>query len=390
MLPHMRRWSSEDLRLATLRRQFPAAPDGSADTSPQAVLDLVDRVAPIQSQVPRAPFLTIASRLPGTRYADLVELFETHRLIKASTLRGTVFTSCREQFAWSQRIAGEGRAALLAAQTKVPVEHVRELLAAVEEQAADWRSWDDLLDHARGQMAAGPPELADRIDQVRFLLWGQPGLIRRPPDAAWHKRTDVLRRSARIALPQLPEHDFSDAVEAMVERYLRAYGPVTKDDLCFYLGIRRTPLNRALAVLADRVATGQGPDGQPMFDWADELSESADEPAAANGVRLLADFDGCLLGYAGPGRLRFCTPEQLALIWSAKNAICAPAVLYDGRIVGRWKIIGTGRRVRVEVKMLPPHRRLPEGEIADAVTAVATALALEVRDVAVVSDLTAN
>ena len=83
------------------------------------MLDLVDRIAPIQSQVPRAPFATIAVRLPGTAYADLVDLFESHRLVKASTLRGTVFTSGREQFGWSQRIAREGRVEFLAAQTKV-------------------------------------------------------------------------------------------------------------------------------------------------------------------------------------------------------------------------------------------------------------------------------
>ena len=383
MLPGMRRWSSEDLRLATLRRQFPDGLDDSADAAPRAVLDLVDRLAPIQSQVPRAPFLTIGSRLPGTRYADLVTLFEEHQLIKASTLRGTVFTSGRDQFVWSQRIAREHRAQLLATQTKVPVEHVHELLAAVEARATDWQPWDDLLDHARGLMTAGPPELADRVDQVRFLLWGQPGLLRRPPDDAWHKRTDVLRRSARVALPELPEVDFDEAVSAMVERYLRAYGPVSKDDMCFYLGIRKTPLNAALATLGGRVLVGEGPGGQPMFDWADAVSERTDEPEAATGVRLLADFDGCLLGYAGPGRLRFCTREQLALVWSSKNAICAPAVLRDGRIVARWKTVGSGRRVLLEATMLPPHRPLSEADLAEAVSALAAVLDLDIRDIRV-------
>lgn len=373
-LPGMRQWSGEDLRRATLRRQFPQS---------AGALELMAEVAPIQSQMPRAPFLTMASRRPGTTYAELVALFEAHQLIKASTLRGTVFTSDRQQFAWSQRIAREGRLQLLAAQTKVPVEYVGELLAAVEEQAADWRAWDDLLEHARGLMAAGSPELATRADRVRFLLWGQAGLIRRPPDAAWHKRTDVLRRSARVALPELPTVGFDEAVAAMVGRYLRAYGPVTKEDVCFYLGIRKTPLNQALATLGERVLTGEGPGGQPMFDWVDELADRTDEPAAGRGVRLLADFDGCLLGYAAPGRLRFLSPDQLALVWSAKNAVCAPTVLSDGRIVARWKTVGAGRRVRLEVTMLPPHRPLPEAAFTEAVAALATALDLEVRDIRV-------
>src|SRR6478736_4337565 len=115
-------------------------------------------------------------------------------------------------------------------------------------------------------MMAGSPDLALRVDQVRYLLWGQAGLLRRPPDTAWQKRTDGLRRSARIALPDLPEPEFDEAVTAMVERHLGAYGPATAEDVCFYLGIRKTPLRRALAALADRVISGEGPDGRPMLD----------------------------------------------------------------------------------------------------------------------------
>jgi len=379
----MRRWSEDDLRLSTLRRQFPEPLDTSGRPTPAAVLDLVEKIAPIQSQVPRAPFATIAGRLPGTAYVDLVDLFESHRLVKASTLRGTVFTSGREQFGWSQRIAREGRVEFLATQTKVAPEEVRGLLTAIEAEATEWRPWDDLLDHARGLMAAGPPELAERADQVRFLLWGQAGLLRRPPDTAWHKRTDVLRRSARVALPELPESTFDEAVLAMVERHLRAYGPVTADDVCFYLGIRKTPLRRALASLGDRVVTGEGPDGQPMLDLDDELSRTTEPPESASGTRLLAEFDGVLMGYAGPGRLRFLDPEQLALVWSTKNAVCAPMVLSDGRIVARWKTVGTGRRIRLEVTMLPPHRPLPEVAFEHAVAALEQVLDLEVRDVRV-------
>ncbi len=379
----MRRWSDDDLRWATLRRQFPLPLDGSVRVTPEAVLDLVGRIAPIQSQAPRAPFATIASRLPGAAYADLVALFESHELIKASTLRGTVFTSDREQFGWSLRIAREGRVAFVAAQTKLPADDVRSLLIAVEDAAADWRSWDDLLDHARGLMAAGPPQLAERADQVRFLLWGQAGLLRRPPDSAWHKRTDVLRRSAATALPELPPYAFDEAVLAMVERHLLAYGPVTIDDICFYLGLRKTPVRRALAALGDRVITGLGPADQPMLELDDEPAGRTGPPAAASGVHLLAEFDGLLLGYAKPGRSRFLEPAQLDRVWSAKNAICAPMVLSEGQIVGRWTTVGAGRRVRLDVTMLPPLSPLPESALTSAVGALEQVLDLEVRDVRV-------
>ena len=246
------------------------------------MLELVDRIAPIQSQVPRAPFTTIAARLPGTAYADLVDLFESHHLVKASTLRGTVFTSGREQFGWSQRIAREGRAEFLATQTKVAPEQVRGLLTAIE-------------DGSDGVAAVGRPAgPRTRPDGPRGLQsWpsapircgscsgARPACYRRPPDTAWHKRTDVLRRSARVALAEGPDSAFDESVLAMVERHLRAYGPATANNLCFYLGIRKTPLRRALATLGDRVMTGEGPAGQPMLDLDEGLS-SAIGPA---GVR---------------------------------------------------------------------------------------------------------
>ena len=120
-----------------------------------------------------------------------------------------------------------------------------------------------------------------------------------------------------------------------------------------------------------------------MLDLDDGLSSTTGPPESAAGVHLLAEFDGLLMGYAGPGRLRFCEPEQLALVWNAKNAVCAPMVLSDGRIVARWKTAGTGRRVRLEVTMLPPHPPLPEVTFERAVAALELVLDLEVRDVRV-------
>ena len=90
----MRRLTHDQLRLRALARQFPIISGRGSDT----VVDLFRRVGPIQSQVPRAPFLTISSRLPGVSYETVCTLFESHRLVKTSNIRGTVHTSVAEQF----------------------------------------------------------------------------------------------------------------------------------------------------------------------------------------------------------------------------------------------------------------------------------------------------
>ena len=79
----------------------------------------------------------------------------------------------------------------------------------------------------------------------------------------------------------------------MVERHLRAYGPVTADDTCFYLGIRKTPLRRALATLGERVITGEGPAGQPMLDLDDELSTAPSCRRRSPGPTCWPSSTGC-------------------------------------------------------------------------------------------------
>jgi hypothetical protein len=102
----VRRLTYDELRRRTLRRQFPPI----RGRGPEAVVELFRRLGPIQSQVPRAPFLTISSRLPGVSYQTVCRLFESHQLVKTSNIRGTVHTSVVEQFAWLDAVARDQRA----------------------------------------------------------------------------------------------------------------------------------------------------------------------------------------------------------------------------------------------------------------------------------------
>ena len=132
----MRLLSHDELRQRTLRRQFPSIPD----RGPDAVVELLRRLGPIQSQVPRAPFLTISSRLPGVSYETVCELFESRQLVKTSNIRGTVHTSVTEQFPWLDAVARRARAAQLRNVLKLRQVTPEELAAEIESFAAtDWR-----------------------------------------------------------------------------------------------------------------------------------------------------------------------------------------------------------------------------------------------------------
>ena len=361
-----------------LQRQFP----GVTGTDPAGVLELFRRLGPIQSQVPRSPFLTAASRLPGTPYAMINALFESHELTKTSSIRGTVFTSTGDQLSWLDAVARHTRRPWLARLLVPSTITVEAVTDEIETFCADqWRTRDEVVSHVASWLASTDPEAATRVtgSGVDGHLWGHSGLLRRPKDAAWDKRTDIYRRTARVVLPNLELPTFEEALPNLVRVHLGAYGPARREDLAFFFLVRLGELTTALRALGEEVVRLPGPDGQDYLDLAEPPQDGNPDP----GLRLLPEFDGLLLGYAGRNRTRFVTVDQLPRVWAKVNGLFSPVVLYDGRLVASWKTISKGRRTDIEVSMLPPHRALPADLFDAPVRAVERALNLSIQDVRV-------
>ncbi len=386
----MPRLSLEDLRLSTLRRQFPAL----ESTDAEGVLTLFSRLGPIQSQVPRAPFLFAASRLPGTSRQLIRELFETHRLVKGSTLRGTVHTTVAEHHAWTAAAARELRLNQLG---RLPLGRAtpEDVLTEISRFASGgWRARADLVQHGHSWLASqGAPSRSDREPFADSLIWGNPELIRRPPDQRWETRTDTLHRLASDVIPRWAAGERAagaddgatapvESAAALIRTHVRAYGPVTRHDLSYFLGLRLRSVDAALARLGDQIAVETGPEGEPFLDLAVPPEGGSEDP----GLRLLTEFDGLLVGYHGRWRHRLLGEDQLARVWSRVNGQYLPAVLWRGRLVATWRWVPDGARVALEVQMLAPHRPIPESEFAPAIVAAEVALGLSVSQLRVRSD----
>jgi Winged helix DNA-binding domain len=378
----VRRPSNDELRLSTLRRQFPSIPG----RGPEAVLYLLQRLGPIQSQVPRAPFLTISSRLPGVSYDTVCGLFESHQLVKTSNIRGTVHTSVRDQFGWLNAVARRTREAQLRNALKLQEISPEQLATEIEAfTATDWRPRSEIVAHARAWLAelgtgkgiAGPDPLSDS------LIWGHSGLLRRPRDARWEKRTDIYHRRARSVLPDLPEWDFAESLTKLVRVHLGSYGPALREDLAFFFGAGLSAVDDALRRLDDEVIHLRGPNDEDYLDLADAPLGGTSDP----GLRLLPEFDGLLVGYHGRNRTRFLTEQQLPKVWAKVNGLFSPVVLYDGHLVASWKTITKGRRTDIEVTMLDPHPVLRDDLFGDAITATEQVLDLKITDLRVRSPL---
>ena len=377
----MRRLTAEELRRQTLQRQFPPI-DG---TKPEAVLELFNRLGPIQSQVPRAPFLTAASRLPGVSYQTINGLFEEHRLLKTSNLRGTVHTSTREQFGLLDAVARRSRAAQLRNYLKLDRLDPEDVVAEVEAFAdAEWRPRAEIVAHLRGWLVERESPASAAVVQGTLpesLLWGHSGLLRRPRDQRWEKRTDIYHRRARSVLPEIESYEFATALSELVRVHLGSYGPATRDDLSFFFGTTLGAVDTAVRDLGDDVVHLEGPEQKHYVDLANPPRDGQEDP----GLRLLPEFDGLFVGYAGTNRTRFLTAQQLPSVWAKVNGMFKPIVLCSGHIVATWQTLTVGQRTAIEVRMLDPHPPLAEHLLSDAVAATEQALALRVGELRVLA-----
>lgn len=384
----------DDLARATLRRQFPRI-RGRGTT---AVVELFRRVGPVQSQVARAPFVTVSSRLPGADHAAVTRAYEELALLRGSSIRGTVHTGTTSQHAALDGVSRRALAPLWRRALRLVDCTPPEAQAEVERFATGaWRTPGELRDHLAGWLdAADPPADAravrDRADTTgRSLAFGHGVLLRRPtpaaapglrPAAGWDRQAAPVYRSAVELLPD-EEHGVRDDADAalvwLVRQHLAAFGPATRRDAAWWTGEGLGDVDAALATLAEaeEVVDRAGPDGARYWDLRRRPPASVDDP----GVRLLPEFDGLLLGYDPKARRRFVADEHVPYFWLRANGMYSAVLLADGRLRGSWRFAGPDGRRRIEVRTFPGERLVDAAELVPQVAAVEAALDLEIVDV---------
>lgn len=120
----------------------------------------------------------------------------------------------------------------------------------------------------------------------------------------------------------------ASAQTGLVERWLRAYGPGTMDDLRWWTGWTLGTVRRALASI-DTVEVGLG-DGATGLALADDVDTSMapSEPWIA----LLPSLDPTTMGWTQ--RDWYLGPHRATLF--DRNGNAGPTIWVDGRVVGGW------------------------------------------------------
>ena len=153
--------------------------------------------------------------------------------------------------------------------------------------------------------------------------------------------------------PHAPALGRPEALAELARRYLRGYGPASREDFTAWSGLPAAECTRALDLLAgDLVAVSAA--GTRLFALAGRtVAEPADPPP-----RLLGHFDPFLLGYRDRGLV---LDAGYAPRIQTGGGFVHPVVLIGGRVAGTWRLTrapGRARRARLTVE---PFMALPAG-----------------------------
>ncbi len=323
--------TTRELNRALLARQLLLE---RAPLEPAAALE---RLCGLQAQYAPAAYVGLWSRVAGLERDALTRAHAARAVVQATLLRATVHLAAPGDF-WPFALAvrearrrlflTSRRGALTAAQMAGAARVLRRRLA------------DGPVHRREAEALVG----RGRLEGVR--LWVD--LLRVPPAGTWERPRADLYALAEAELGP-PAVTPARAVEHLVARYLRAFGPASRRDVASFCGLGAAELAPALRRVAPRRL--RGPGGEELLDVADGLLP---DPATPAPVRFLGVWDATLLVHA---RRTAVLPEPLRpRVFHTRNPHGTPTVLVDGAVAGSWR--HAGGRIEVE-----PYGRL---DAADA------------------------
>ncbi|MFI8930058.1 winged helix DNA-binding domain-containing protein [Streptomyces sp. NPDC053474] len=328
-------------------------------------VDALAHLVGLQAQNVKPPYVALAARLDGFVPEELSGLMSDRAAVRAVTMRSTVHTLTADdllllrpltQGALDRELrtfrAGLGGVDLdrLAAVARAYVEDEPRTPAQLRAELA--RHWPRADARSLGVAA-------------RALL----PLVQVTPRGLW-------RRSGRVALTTAERWLGRPLVEgaapdAVVPRYLAAFGPASVRDMQAWMGLTR--LRDAFERLRPGLRTFRDENGVELFDLPDAPRPDPDTPAPP---RFLPEYDNLLLSHADRSRL------DPAGYKARTRKVNQPfrTFLVDGALAGVWRLdeggagggpvtvvvepfgaLTTARRADVEDEAVRTARVLAEG-----------------------------
>jgi hypothetical protein len=306
--------SPRAINRATLARQL------LLERSELSVVQAVERLAGMQGQEPKHPYVGLWSRLNGFADTDLTAAVEAREVVRATFYRGTLHLVTAEDYLRFRttlgpmleaglKLLGERAAGLEAEKVAAAARH----LLAVEPLT---------FTEVRDALQAQFPEVNDRA--LGFCTRMLVPLIIVPAESRWGWTANGRFTPAEQWIGKKLPH--KAVPQELVVRYLEAFGPATPADFQTWSGLPRAKQlfdSMDLEVLTDS-------NGKALYDVPDGPRPSEDFEVP---VRFLPEFDNLLLAHAK--RQRIIADEHRPAVFT-KNLRIKSTYLVDGLVAGLW------------------------------------------------------
>lgn len=304
------------LNRATLDRQL------LLRRSPLSAADAVRHLVGLQAQNVRPPYHALAARLEGFAPEQLSALLADREAVRIVTLRSTIHTHTAEDCLTLRPLVQPARDRELTNFRKGLAGVDLDRLAALARELVETepRTMAQLREALGAEWPEADPQSLGVAARCRLPL------VQVTPRGLWGRSGQVALTTAEHWLGRPAEP--APAPDAVVLRYLAAFGPASVKDMQTWAGLTR--LKDVFERLRPRLLTFRDPNGVELFDLPDAPRPDPDTPAPP---RFLPEFDNLLLSHAD--RTRVIPPEYWGRSWQRNQAY--RTFLVDGFLAGLWK-----------------------------------------------------
>ena len=326
--------STRQLNRATLARQM------LLERADIGILEATAHLLGMQGQTTNSPYIALWNRLSGFRHEDMTALILDRRLVRAASLRGTLHLHTQRDLIDLRALA---QPVLERAWQSSHASHFG--YADKGEVIAAGRKLLDEKPMTQGELgnalALGWPDSQPLA--LAQLIHVHETLVQIPPTRIWGSGHAPVLTRVENWLEGPREGQLNR--EALVLRYLAAFGPASIADMQAWCGLTR--LDASFAALGDKLVTFADKTGRTLFDLPDAPRPDADITAP---IRFIPDYDNVYLGYADRQRL---LPQGMEGRIFRGNGY-RPQLLVDGTITATWNYRRAKNTAILEIEPFRP------------------------------------